>query len=433
MSFRTAAGLPKESRLFGALLKPKDQEGTTNSISRSLDAVRRHLGMEVAYVSEFVDGRAVFRHVDAPGLDHLIKVGDSQDLKDVYCEHILAGRLPELMPDTADFELAVSLPITRAVPIGAHVSVPVRLKDGRPYGMFCCLSPTPNLSLNQRDLDMMRVFADLAGQQISSSIEAEQGVQAARDQIDRVIVGTDYRFHYQPIMQFDPGTIIGYEALCRFQAQPYRSPDLWFNEAFKVGLGTTLELAVIDMAIEALDTVPDDQFVSINASPDTIMGGSLIERLAGWPLGRIVIEVTEHAAVEDYQALRAALDPLRRAGARLAIDDAGAGFASLQHIVHLAPDFIKLDKTLTKGIDADAVRRALAAALAHFANETNSRIIAEGIETDAEYATLRSLGIVAGQGYLFGRPSPLPAAPLWKAVSRPALAPPSSVRLPLLA
>ena len=118
--------------------------------------------MEIAYISEFVENESVFRTVDAPGLEAMIKPGDKRSLDDVYCRHILAGRLPEVMPDTADFPLAAAMPITQAVPIGAHVSVPVRLKDGSVYGMFCCLSPQANRSLNGRDLQVMRAFADLA-------------------------------------------------------------------------------------------------------------------------------------------------------------------------------------------------------------------------------------------------------------------------------
>ena len=145
--------------------------GDTCVIQEALSAIRTHLDMEVAYFSEFVDGRTIFRRVDAPGLEHLIKEGDSQSLDDVYCNHILEGRLPELIPDTSQFPLAVSMPITQAVPIGSHASIPIRRADGTPYGMFCCLSPRPNLSLNTRDLDVLRMFADIAAKQVNTELE----------------------------------------------------------------------------------------------------------------------------------------------------------------------------------------------------------------------------------------------------------------------
>lgn len=135
-------------------------------IDSALDSIREHLGMSVAYLSEFVDGRSVFRNVSAPGLEEMIDVGDSQSLDDVYCKHILEGRLPELIPDTAKEPICAALPITEAIPIGSHMSIPIRLPDGEAFGMFCCLSPEPNLSLNSRDLETMRMFADLAAQQV---------------------------------------------------------------------------------------------------------------------------------------------------------------------------------------------------------------------------------------------------------------------------
>jgi len=131
--------------------------------------------------------------------------------------------------------------------------------------------------------------------------------------------------------------------------------------------------------------------------------------LAG-ALRPLALEVTEHAPVEDYAVLRDALAPLRKSGIRLAIDDAGAGYSSLQHIIQLRPDIIKLDMSLTKSIDSDQARRALASALTFFAREVGSVIVAEGIETEAELATLQRLDVSRGQGYLLGRPGDLAQA-----------------------
>ncbi len=374
------------------------------AIQRALGAARRHLGVEVAYVSEFVGDQSVFRHVDAPGLEALIKPGDERSLDDVYCRHILAGRLPELMPDTADYPLTATLPITRAVPIGAHVSVPLRLPDGSTYGMFCCLSPTPNRTLNGRDLELMRVLADVTAHQIAADIAAERDIAAARAMIDRVIEEGAFTFQYQPIFGLKPFRLLGFEALCRFTAAPYRSPDHWFNDAARAGRGVALELAAIEKAVAALAVLPDEIFVSINASPETVSSGRLPAALRDMPMERLILEVTEHAPVADYAALFACLAPLRAAGARLAIDDAGAGYAGLQHILQLKPDVIKLDMGLTRSVDTDQARRALASALAYFAAETHCSIVAEGIETATELATLRELGVAKGQGYLLGRP-----------------------------
>jgi EAL domain-containing protein (putative c-di-GMP-specific phosphodiesterase class I) len=122
---------------------------------------------------------------------------------------------------------------------------------------------------------------------------------------------------------------------------------------------------------------------------------------------RIVLEITEHAPVEDYGDLERALAPLREGGLTVAIDDAGAGFASLRHILRLRPDIIKVDKTLTQGIEFDSSKRALARALITFARDIGAEIVAEGIETSSEQAALHALGVRYGQGYHIGRPAPL--------------------------
>lgn len=379
-------------------------------ISKVLAAVRKHLGMEVAYISEFVNERSVFREVDAPGLEALIKPGDSMSLDDVYCPHILAGRLPELMADTADHPLAQSIPITQAIRIGAHMSVPVRLPDGRAYGMFCCLSPQPNKSLNARDLQVMRVFAELAAHQIADDLAASHRAAELRGRIERVIADDGFTIAFQPIFRFRPFVLAGFEALCRFTAEPYRTPDVWFAEAGQAGCGLDLEVAVLRKALAALQALPARLFVSVNASPELIVSGRLEAVLQGSPMRRLVIEVTEHAEVKDYGALLAALGPLRAAGARVAIDDAGAGYSSFQHIVQLSPDIIKLDLSLTRSVDRDPGRQALAAALSYFARETGCQLVAEGIETEQEKVTLKALGVAMGQGYLLGRPMDLPKA-----------------------
>ncbi len=381
-----------------------------NLIQRALMTIRRHLGMEVAYFSQIVDGHSVLRRVDAPGLEHMVKVGDSYPLEDIYCGHILAGRLPELMADTADEPIARSMPITSAVPIGAHISIPVKLTDGRTYGMFCALSRAPQRDLNERDLETMHVFADLVAGQVNDEIEAEMNERAQVEHIREVIDRRDFRIVYQPIWDFRQSLPIGFEALCRFAPEPYRTPDIWFRGAASVGLDTELELKVIGQAVRALPELPDNAYLSFNVSPRTVLEGDLGDRLADVALDRLVLEVTEHAPVDDYDVLRDALVEPRRRGLRLAIDDAGAGFASLHHIVQLDPDIIKIDMSLTRDVDTDAARRALTAALIYFGRETGATILAEGIETESELETLGALGVHLGQGYLLGRPASLDEA-----------------------
>ncbi|SHF29827.1 EAL domain, c-di-GMP-specific phosphodiesterase class I (or its enzymatically inactive variant) [Kaistia soli DSM 19436] len=373
----------------------------------AIAAIREHLGMKIAYVSTFEGDLTVMRAVDAPGFEHLIKVNDSASLYAVYCRHILAGNLPELITDTSEFPLAMSLPLTEALPIGSHISVPLRDRNGVAIGMFCCLSPQPNSSLSQRDLQVMRVFADIIGEQVITELGLKRSARKRDDLIDGVIADRMFTAVFQPIWSLQTRRPVGVEALSRFSAMPYRSPDAWFADAVAAGRGVDLELEAVRVALPALRTLPPDLYLSVNASATTIRSGRMMDVLADLPLGRIIVELTEHEVVEDYDALVAALVPLRQAGLRIAIDDAGAGFASLQHILRLQPDIIKLDMSLTRSIDVDPARRALATAMVTFARETGATLIAEGVETRGECEALIGLGVQNAQGYFLGKPGEL--------------------------
>jgi EAL domain-containing protein (putative c-di-GMP-specific phosphodiesterase class I)/CheY-like chemotaxis protein len=211
---------------------------------------------------------------------------------------------------------------------------------------------------------------------------------------------------FQPITDLRFGFVAGVEALSRFGVRPRRTPDRWFAEAASVGLGTDLEVAAARKALEHLPELLDGMYLSINVSPDTLCSPKLKAALSGHRRDRVVLEITEHAPVHDYDELKRHMAILRDQGVRFAIDDVGAGFSSLRHVVALRPDFIKLDIALTRDIDTDRARRALASGLIAFASEMGASIVAEGIETRAELATLRELGVVFGQGYFLAPPGP---------------------------
>lgn len=212
----------------------------------------------------------------------------------------------------------------------------------------------------------------------------------------------------QPIVNLETGAVVGAEALSRFTQRPWQPPDRWFADAAAAGVGLELELAAISNALALAAELPPGAYLSINAAPATVTSGHLHMLLAGVQAGRIVVELTEHAQVADYPPLLSALKSLRDNGVRIAVDDAGAGHASLRHILNLQPDIIKLDIALVHGIHADPARQALTAALLVFAARTGAVILAEGIETYEELAALRRLGVTYGQGYHVARPTPLP-------------------------
>jgi EAL domain-containing protein (putative c-di-GMP-specific phosphodiesterase class I) len=133
----------------------------------------------------------------------------------------------------------------------------------------------------------------------------------------------------------------------------------------------------------------------------------MVELIASHDPTRVILELTEHDVVDRYEPLVDTLWGLRRSGVRLSVDDAGAGFASLRHIMKLAPDFIKLDRELVSGIDLDPVRRALTRALLDFAGDTGAQVIAEGVETADELTVIRDFGVPLAQGYHLARPAPI--------------------------
>lgn len=384
----------------------QDRSAGKDSIGRALDAVRRHLDMDIAYVSEFSGDTAIFRNVEAPRHEHLLKRGDTLKLDDIYCRHILAGRLPNLIPDTGNEPVALGLACTRDVPIGKHVSMPVILPDGTIYGMFCCLGTEPDDSLQERDLQILKVFADVVALEIFEELEAARRLRERVDAIQSILDSGAVTIHYQPLWQLGRKRPVGFECLARFPQQPYRTPDKWFGEAADLGLGVNLEVVAIRESLSVLPQLPPDMYLAINVSPETVLSGRLDELLFGVSAGQVVIEITEHALIDDYPQVTEALRALRARGFMLAVDDAGAGYSCLQHILQLEPDLIKLDMALTRDIDRDPARRALAAALVSFAHQTGSRIIAEGVETETELDTLRSIGVAKAQGYLLGRPVP---------------------------
>ena len=232
-----------------------------------------------------------------------------------------------------------------------------------------------------------------------------------REQIDRIRSAIDdegaHRIVFQPICSLVHRTPVGYEALSRFPGPPQRSPDLWFEEAAGVGLGVELEELAAKRALANLPDLPASTYLAFNISHETFGSESFQSLLDDTDLRRVVIEITEQKPIDDYMSLNAAMARAREQGARLAIDDAGAGFASLKHILMLAPDFIKLDRTLTAGIEHDRSQQALAAGLISFAEKIGSTIVAEGIEREEQVDALALLGVAYGQGYFFARPAAL--------------------------
>lgn len=378
-------------------------------IQRVLAAVRGHLGAEIAFVSRYVEGgERELTHVHTD-LDLPLGPGFREPVENTYCWHILEGRLPELIQDPADHPFTKTLAITDFLPVGCHLSVPLRLSDGSVWGSFCALGREPDRSMTQRDLGVVRAFAGLAAERIESSINDRIELAQTRRRIEDMLDGSAITIFHQPIHALNTDQPVGVECLARFPANHKRGPHAWFEDAEKVGLGVDLELTAVRCALETLDHVPQGKYASVNVSPATILAGALDQELAGSVRDKLVIEVTEHQQVDDFAALARKLQRLKDK-VRIAIDDVGTGYAGLRHIVDLAPDMLKMDMALTRDIHRDPARRALTGALVQLSRDIGCKLVAEGIETIEERDAMAGLGVDLGQGYFYARPLPVVAA-----------------------
>ena len=208
---------------------------------------------------------------------------------------------------------------------------------------------------------------------------------------------------YQPLVDMATGRVMGYEALSRFNSDPPRSPDAWFNQAARCGRGLALEMAAIKAAL-ATPGRPRGTYLSLNFSPSALSSSKIMSILPR-NMSDIVIEVTEHELASEDGALEDGLAKLRARGARIAVDDAGAGYAGLNQVMRVQPDVIKLDRSLIEGVHSDGAKAALVEFFVMFARRVGAGVCTEGIETLDELRTLLNLGVMYGQGYLLGRPS----------------------------
>jgi EAL domain-containing protein (putative c-di-GMP-specific phosphodiesterase class I) len=380
-------------------------DGSSESIERILSLARAALDMDLAVMSAF-DGDFVVQALDGEHEWFDLDIGSRIPVDQTYCGRMTTGELPHLVNDAALDARTADLPLTREAGIGAYIGVPIRLWDGTLYGTLCCLSRAAEPSLNGRDVRFLRVLAEIVADQLDRDQLESEKRRLEWSRIRSILDRDQVDVEFQPVFDLLDCTIVSLEALARFWTEPMRSPSVWFAEANEVGLGAELELAAIRSALQRIDEFPAGVALALNVSPSTALDPRFCDLLLD-VAERIVIEITEHAQVDDYDALASALAPLRERGAQLAIDDVGAGFANLRHILRLAPDIVKLDLSLTQEIARDPARKALATSLVGFAAGVGAAIVAEGISSDEDLKLLRALGVDYGQGFYLARPSAL--------------------------
>jgi EAL domain-containing protein (putative c-di-GMP-specific phosphodiesterase class I) len=379
-------------------------------LPRALRALRTYLGVDATFVTELGASSFALRYVDAATDDLMTHVEEYATHGVTLVQAVVAGSMPELVRDTARFTDPACVAVAQRLGIRMHLCVPIRLFDGTIFGTLGCLSTVPDVTLTERDLSLVRVFAEMASEHIEADLQIQRARNDAFTRVQSVLASGAVSLAYQPIYDLKLARVIGFESLARITGEPARSPDIWFAEAASVGLEIDLETRVIEEALAGFASLPPGVFIGFNVSPNIVLNGELGQAFQFVPADRILLEINEHLSIREYDEMARALQPLRERGVRISVDDTGDGLSSFQHILSLKPDVIKLHRTLTRALEVDAGRRALATAAIQFAREHESDVIAEGIESASQLKALLALGVTKAQGYFLGRPAPLATA-----------------------
>jgi len=283
--------------------------------------------------------------------------------------------------------------------------VPIRYRDST---LGLVLVGSLNREVDGPILDNLPVIAEFgsaASALLAVELQADRVLDQRRATVHEIVKSRAFQPVFQPIVCIDTGEIAGYEALTRFSdGEP---PDEHFSDAWSVGSGVELELATLSRSIHVGRQLPTGLWLNVNVSPRLLAHRAELGAILDEARRPLVLEITEHEVITDYQGVREALRKL--SPLRIAVDDAGAGIANFEHIVELQPDFVKLDLGLVRGVDTDLARQAMIVAMRHYAGATHCQLIAEGVETRTEARTVAALGVAYGQGYWYGHPKAIDA------------------------
>ena len=253
--------------------------------------------------------------------------------------------------------------------------------------------------------DVSSVVSLLLGPALRSLAEK----RASRQEIWAAVHDEATHIALQPVVDIQENVVVGMEALSRFGDG--QRPDLRFADARHAGILSEVEMAMIGAALRSASPIPDDVWLALNVSGQVLVADAGLPDLLARANRPVVLELSEAEPIADYQDVQRSLRSMP-AGTRLAVDDAGAGYSSLRHVLELRPAFVKLDRQWVTGVDEDLVRQALIEAMVAFTYRSGSQLIAEGVETEAELRTLRALGVQLAQGFLIGHPVRAPGEPL---------------------
>ena len=423
--FATMAALAYDSARQRDLLR---EEVRTDSLTGLLNHRGSQERLRTALAE--ADGRPV--SVVVIDLDHFKRINDTfghaegdralalaaAALRDVVRESDAVGRL-----GGEEFVLVlpgVDAPAARAASERARVAISEVQIGGRQLACSAGLACHPE---DAADAPGLLIAADAAlyaakdtGRGRTCRYRASLALRPSpgeeREEIEALLRDADTRLTvvFQPVLELATGRVSGYEALARIQSEPQRGPDEWFNQAHRTGLGAELEAAALRTALAVPDR-PAGTFLSLNVSPRALASPLVLEALPE-DLSSIVVELTEHELFGAEDELATRLAALRARGARIALDDAGAGYAGLQQLIAVAPDILKLDRSLVHGANCDPAKLALLEAMISFASSTGAAVCGEGVEDLDDLRALADLDATYAQGFALARPAPAPPWPV---------------------
>lgn len=386
----------------------ESSDSATDLVEHLLAVARDRLGMEMAWVSSFRDGMQILDHINCEPGTFDVEAGISSPLADSYCQRVVDGRLPNIIPDTAVDPITAALSVTEQLSLGSYIGFPLLGEATEPIGMLCCVRQGPATHLGDNDLHTLEIIAELVMEILTKDNPKLRHERMVEARIKRTIADRNFSVVYQPIVDVATGEVVGVEALSRFVESPAR-PSVWFAEAQSVGLGVELEIAAIELAIEGFDQLGAGQFMTLNASTETIRQSEFLNIVKQLEPSRVVVGITDTGDITLDQPLEDALRELRDLGVQIGVDHVGASFASGFDGAESGPTILSLDRSITDNIHVDPGQRALAEEVIELAKAMDARIVATGIETQLELDALMALGVDQAQGFLLAHPQRLPA------------------------
>lgn len=364
-------------------------------LDRVLGRLRQDLGFETLLLARLAGGE---RRIEA-----LFVIDGSRT--DLHVGHICAVGACDVFRATS-FDPVDTLSAGAHKPIPASddgvVAVPVTLSDQRLFGMLGGRVGAPD--------EATRIGRELQGRAplacvgLDLLVAEDTRKQAVRGLVRSVIREAAFQPVFQPVADLESGQDFYLEGLTRLDATVgYTVPDL-LSLARRVGMGAELELAFIRSVLAASESRFGHVPVAVNLSEETLLSDRLAPEIAHVQPERVIFELTEHAPVRDYPALREKVAQYRAQGIRIAIDDTGAGYTTLRHILDLKPDILKLDLAMAARVDTDAEALALIRFLQAYGYATGTALVVEGIERDAQVEALLAVGVRYAQGFRIGRP-----------------------------